>query len=153
MANTKDYEPYAPNAQGLTEVLIDLKSTISSKTVYKVIGFSCVVLENVSQGQAVYCRASDGKAGLAVANSTLDLATVAGFARTAKTTGQTLDVITSGILSTSGLDEGDIYYLSTSPGVITKTPPSTAGQYVTRIGESCSSAQLIIRIEPPILLS
>ena len=35
----------------------------------------------------------------------------------------------------------------------TKTPPSTAGQYVTRIGEACSSAQLIVRIEPPVLLS
>tara|TARA_B100001250_G_C19782628_1_gene782571 strand:- start:703 stop:1164 length:462 start_codon:yes stop_codon:yes gene_type:complete len=153
MSGVNDYEPYAPNAQGLTEVLVDLKSTMADKTVYSLIGFQCVVLENISQGQAIYCRESDGKAGLAVANSTLDLATVAGFARTSKTTGQTLDVITFGILSTSGLDEGDIYYLSTSPGVITKTPTSTAGQYVTRIGEACSSAQLIVRIEPPILLS
>ena len=153
MSGVNDYEPYAPNAQGLTEVLVDLKSTMANKPVYSLIGFQCVVLENISQGQAIYCRASDGKAGLAVANSTLDLATVAGFARTSKTTGQTLDGITFGILSTSGLDEGDIYYLSTSPGVITKTPTSTAGQYVTRIGEACSSAQLIMRIEPPILLS
>ena len=153
MSGVNDYEPYAPNAQGLTEVLVDLKSTIVTKPVYSLIGFQCVVLENISQGQAIYCRASDGKAGLAVSNSTLDLATVAGFARTSKTTGQTLDVITFGILSTSGLDEGDVYYLGTSPGVITNTPPSTAGQYVTRIGEACSSAQLIVRIEPPVLLS
>ena len=152
MASTKDYEPYAPNAQGLTEVLIDFKETLVGKGTSSIIGFKCVVLENISQGQAVYCRASDGKAGLAVANSTLDVATVVGFARTSKTTGQTLDVITAGILSTSGLDEGEVYYLGTSPGGITKTSPSTSGQYITRLGESCNSAQLVVRIEPPILL-
>ena len=152
MASTKDYEPYAPNAQGLTEVLIDFKETLVGRETSSIIGFKCVVLENISQGQEVYCRASDGKAGLAVANSTLDVATVVGFARTAKTTGQTLDVITAGILSTSGLDEGDIYYLGTSPGGITKTPPSTSGQYITRLGEACNSAQLVVRIEPPVLL-
>jgi len=52
------------------------------------------------------------------------------------------------------LDFGDQYYLSAaSAGDIVKTPPSSAGQYISRIGEAGSTGQLIIRVEPPILLS
>ena len=62
--------------------------------------------------------------------------------------------IVRGLLATSGLDEGDEYYLSAaSAGAITKTPPTTASQYLTRIGEAAGSTELIIKLEPPILLS
>ena len=152
MSSTKDYQPYSANAQGFTEVLIDFKKTLEDKSTQDIIGFQSIALENISQGQAVYCRASDGKVGLATCNSTLDLAIVAGFARTAKTTGQTLDVLISGIVSSSGLDAGNIYYLGASPGVVVSTPPSTSGQYLTRVGEANNSSQLIIRLEPPVLL-
>ena len=51
-------------------------------------------------------------------------------------------------LATSGLDAGDDYYLSAaSAGAITKTAPSGSDEYLTRIGESGTSAQLIIKIE------
>jgi hypothetical protein len=54
----------------------------------------------------------------------------------------------------SGLSSGVIYYLSAaSAGAITSTPPSTAGHYVTRVGEAVSSAELIVQLEPPVLLS
>ena len=56
--------------------------------------------------------------------------------------------------SSDKLDFGDQYYLSAaSAGDIVKTPPSSAGQYISRIGEAGSTGQLIIRVEPPILLS
>ena len=154
MASVEALAPYQPNAQGLTEVLIDLKSTMPSQTVFKVTGYKAIAFENVSQGDAVYSRASDGQIGKAIANSTLDKAIVAGVAETTKPAGQEVRVIVSGIVSTSGLDLGDQYYLSAaSAGAIVKTPPSTAGQYISRIGEAGSTGQLIIRAEPPILLS
>ena len=154
MSSVENYIPYAPNAQGLTEAIIDLKSTMPSQTVFKVTGYKAIAFENVSQGDAVYSRASDGQIGKAIANSTLDKAIVAGVAETTKSAGQEVRVIVSGIVSTSGLDLGDQYYLSAaSAGAIVKTPPSTAGQYISRIGEAGSTGQLIIRSEPPILLS
>jgi len=154
MSSVENYIPYSPNAEGFTQALIDFKSTMPSQTVFKVTGYQAVAFENVTQGDAVYSRASDGQVGKAIANDTLDKAIVAGVVETTKLAGQTVKVIVSGIVTTSGLDLGDQYYLSTaSAGAITKTPPSSAGQYITRIGEAGSTGQLIIRVEPPILLS
>ena len=153
MAGVSNYDPYAPNAQGFTEALIDLKSTMAGKTVYSVAGFIATGFEDVVQGEALYSRASDGKVGKAVASSTEDQATVVGFAQTSKLAGQQVRVLIVGVLATSGLDAGDIYYLSAAtPGLITTTPPSTAGQFVTRVGEAASSAELIIQLEPPVQL-
>lgn len=152
-SSSQAYEPYGPNAQSLTEVLIDLKTTITNRTVYDVIGFKSVALETISQGQAVYIRNTDGKIGLAVANSTFDRANVAGFARTSKITGELVDVIVTGVIATTGLDPGDLYYLSGSAGNISTTPPTTAGHYLVRVGEAVNSTQLSINMEPPILLN
>ena len=154
MSSVENYIPYAPNAQGFTEALIDLKSSMGTSSVFKVTGYETIAFENVTQGQALYSRASDGQVGKAIANDTLDKAIVAGVAETTKSAGQTVKVIVAGIVATSGLDLGDQYYLSAaSAGAIVKTPPSSAGQYVSRIGDAGSTGQLIIRIEPPILLS
>ena len=154
MSSVENYIPYSANAEGFTQVLIDLKSTMPSQTVFKVTGYQTTCFEDVVQGQVLYSRASDGQVGKAIASDTLDKATVAGVAETSKSAGQSLKVIVAGIVATSGLDLGDQYYLSAaSAGAIVKTPPSSAGQYVSRIGEAGSTGQLIIRIEPPILLS
>ena len=153
MSGVSNYSPYPPNAQGLTEALIDLKSTIGSATTYSVLGFLAEAAENINQGEAVYCRTSDGKVALAVANGTFDQANVAGFAQTSKLTGQQVRVIVCGLLPTAGLDAGDIYYLSAgTPGTITTTPPSGSGQYVTRVGEAVNGAGLAVQLEPPIKL-
>ena len=152
--SVENYIPYEPNAQGFTEALIDLKSSMGTSSVFKVTGYEAVAFENVVQGQILYSRASDGQIGKAIASSTLDKAIVAGVAETTKNAGQTVKVIVAGIVATSGLDTGDQYYLSAaSAGAIVKTPPSSAGQYISRIGEAGSTGQLIVRIEPPILLS
>ena len=149
-----DNEPYVANDIGLVGALRDLKETMADKQPYSVVGYQCITFENVVQGEALYCRASDGKVGKAIANDTFDKALVAGFAQTTKSTGQSVNVIVRGLLATSGLDEGDEYYLSAaSAGSITKTAPTTASQYLTRIGEAAGSTELIIKLEPPILLS
>ena len=154
MASVEALAPYQPNAQGLTEVLIDLKSTMPSQTVFKVTGYETTCFENVTQGDALYSRASDGQVGNAIASDTFDKACVAGVAETTKPSGQSVRVITAGIVATSGLNAGDQYFLSAaSAGAIVETPPSTAGQYVTRVGEAGSTGQFIVNAERPILLS
>ena len=154
MASVENYIPYQPNAQGLTEVLLDLKSTMPSQVVAKVTGYVTNCFEDVTQGDAVYSRESDGFIGKAQANSTEDKAKVAGFVETTKSSGSEVRVITRGIIATSGLDTGDLYFLSPSTaGAITLTPPSSAGQAVVRLGEAATSTNFAIQIEPPIKLS
>ena len=153
MASVEALAPYQPNAQGLTEVLIDLKSTMPSQTVFKVTGYKTTCFENVTQGDALFSRASDGQVGKAIANDTFDKACVAGIAETTKTAGQSFKVIVAGIVATSGLNTGDQYFLSAaSAGAIVETPPSSAGQYVTRVGEAGSTGQFIIKIESSYLI-
>ena len=93
MADVKDLEPYAGNVEGLVGVLEDLRATMPSAIVFKVTGYNTTAFEDVTQGDALYSRASDGQVGKAIANSSLDQATVAGFAETTKTAGQTVKVI------------------------------------------------------------
>lgn len=154
MSAISNYSPYAPNNEGLTEVLIDLKDTIATVVPYSTIGFRAITIEAVNQGQALYSRASDARVGLAIANSTLEKATVVGFARTTVASGEEVDILVTGVLSTSGLNSGDIYYLSDSGnGSITTVAPSTTGHFVTRVGEAATGSSLIIHLNPSILLS
>lgn len=150
---TMTREPYAPNYRGLVDALIDLKEGFPSFIPFRV-GFDVEVFENVSQGDVVYLRATDGKAGKAIASGTLDQAYVAGFADTTKSTGEIVKVLVTGVEAISGLDAGDHYFLSAATaGLITTTAPSTPGQYVVRVGEAVSTSEISIQLEPPILLS
>ena len=90
MASVEALAPYQPNAQGLTEVLVDLKSTMPSQTVFKVTGYETTCFENVTQGDVLYSRASDGQVGKAIASDTFDKALVAGVAETTKPAGQSV---------------------------------------------------------------
>ena len=154
MSSVKDLEPYAGNAEGLVAVLEDFRATMPNPIVFKVVGYQALTFEDVTQGDALYSRASDGKVGKAVANGTLDQATVAGFAETTVTSGNQVRAIVSGQVAVSQtLDAGDLFFLSpTQSGQIVKTPPSTAGQYVTPVGEAANTNELIIRTKRPILL-
>ena len=154
MSSVENYIPYQANAQGLTEALLDLKSTMPTNTVFKVTGYVTTCIEDVNQGDAVYSRSTDGHVGKAIANATEDKAQVAGFVETTQSSGSEVKVLTRGIIATSGLDTGDLYFLSAaSAGSIVTTPPSSAGQFVTRVGEAGSTGQFIIKVEPPIKLS
>ena len=155
MADVKELQPYAANVEGLVSVLEDFRQTMPNPIVFKVVGYQAEAFENVSQGDAIYSRASDGKVGKAVANGTLDQATVAGFAETTQTAGQIVRVIISGQVAagTQTLDAGDVFFLSAaSAGSITKTPPTTAGHFLTFVGEAANTSELIVRIKRPIQL-
>jgi len=146
-------EPYAPNYRGLVDALIDLKEGFPTRRAGS-LEIDLIAGETLVQGQAVYVSSADGKVYKAIASGTVDQATVLGFAKENKGTGLTITIQVGGVLSVSGLNEGEIYFLSAaSAGSITLTPPSTAGQFVTRVGEAGSTAQLCIKPEVPILLS
>lgn len=150
---TMTRSPYAPNYRGLVDALIDLKDGFPTFVPFRV-GFDAEVFEDVNQGDALYLRASDGKAGKAIASGTLDQAYVVGIADTSKLTGEIVKVLVTGVEAISGLDAGDHYFLSAaSAGDITTTAPSTTGQYVVRVGEAVSTSEFAIQLEPPILLS
>ena len=122
-----NYEPYSQNPEGLVGVLIDLKDTLSSRTVYSVAGFGAEAFEDVAQGDAVYARASDGKVGKASNNGTLDQATCR-FCSNSKISRTEARVLIVGILPKSGLDAGDTHYLGVNGGIVS-TPPSGANKY------------------------
>ena len=154
MADVKDLEPYAANTEGLTGVLTDIVSTMPNPIVFKVVGYVVNTFEDVTQGDVLYARASDGLVGKAIANDTLDKAVVAGIAETTVTQGNQVRVIVTGQVAVStSIDPGDMYFLSAaSAGSLTKTPPTTAGHYVTLVGEAGTTNQIVLKIKRPIQL-
>jgi len=151
---TMTRQPYEPNYRGLVDAVIDVKEGFPTFAPLQV-GFDATAFENVSESDALYMRTSDGQVGKAsAADGTVENATVVGFANTAATANSTVKVIVVGIKTMSGLDAGDLYFLSPSTaGAITLTPPSSAGQAVVRLGEAATTTSFAIQIEPPIKLS
>ena len=151
---TMTRQPYEPNYRGLVDAVIDVKEGFPNFAPLQV-GFDATAFENVSEGEALYMRTSDGQVGKAsAADGTVENATVVGFANADPTANSTVKVIVVGIKTMSGLDAGDLYFLSPSTaGAITLTPPSSAGQAVVRLGEAATTTSLAIQIEPPIKLS
>lgn len=55
--------------------------------------------------------------------------------------------------TTGGLTPGAVYYLSaTTAGLLTETAPTTAGQFVVRVGLALSTTELDISVTAPIKL-
>ena len=149
---TMTRQPYEPNYRGLVDAIIDMKEGFPTFAPSRV-GFDATVFENVSDGDALFMRTSDGQCGLAQADGTADEALVVGFADADASAGSQVKVLVAGLLDNqTGIDPGDIFYLSTTAGAITTTPPSTAGQFVTRVGEGATTTEFSIQLEPPIRL-
>ena len=150
---TMTRQPYASNYRGLVDAVIDLKEGFPTFAPVRV-GFDATTFEAVSDKDALYMRSADGQVGKATAASgSSEAANVVGFADSTKGSGETVKVIVAGIKSMTGLDAGDLYYLSpTTAGAITTTAPSGSGQALTRIGEAGTTTDFSIQIEPPILL-
>ena len=147
-------QPYEPNYRGLVDAVIDLKEGFPTFAPAQVT-FTATAFEAVTEGDALFMRTSDGKVGKAsAANGLLENASVIGFAQISALTDESLQVVVAGLKDISGLDAGDLFFLSpTTAGAITATPPSAAGQAVVRIGEAATATKLSIQIEPPIKLS
>lgn len=152
-AFTMTRQPYEPNYRGLVDAIIDLKEGFPVFAPSRV-GFDATTFEAVTNGAALYMRTSDGRVGLAQADGTADEALVVGFADAAAASGTVVKVLVAGIKTMPiTIDPGDVYFLSTTAGSITTTAPSSAGQYVTRVGEGATVTDFSIQLEPPVLLS
>ena len=150
---TMTRQPYAPNTRGLVDAVIDLKEGFPTFSPIRV-GFDATTFEAVSNKDALYMRSADGQVGKATAASgSSEAANVVGFADSDKGSNETVKVIVVGIKTMSGLDPGDLYYLSPSTaGAITTTAPTGSGQAVTRLGEAATATDFSVQVEPPILL-
>ena len=151
---TMTRSPYEPNFRGLIDAIIDLKEGFPTFAPLQV-GFDATSFEAVSENDALFIRTSDGKVGKAsAADGTLENANVVGFARESANINSTVKVIVIGLKTMSGLNAGDLHFLSPSTaGAITTTAPSSSGQAVVRLGESVSTTEFAIQPEPPILLA
>jgi len=150
---TMTRSPYSPNYRGLVDAVVDLKEGFPTFSPIRV-GFDATTFEAVSDKDALYMRSADGQVGKATASSgSSEAANVVGFADSSKGSSETVKVVVVGIKTMSGLDAGDLYYLSpTTAGAITTTAPSGSGQAVTRVGEAATATDFSIQVEPPILL-
>lgn len=112
-------------------------------------------------GTPVYSSAADtiDKARANAAGTSL----VIGVVTASVLPGASVDVATSGAIvattgqwdtvagTTGGLVFNTIYYLdASSPGKLTSTAPSGAGQFVVQVGVAVSTTTLVVSREPPI---
>tara|TARA_Y100001937_G_scaffold111155_1_gene157471 strand:+ start:51 stop:578 length:528 start_codon:yes stop_codon:yes gene_type:complete len=150
---TMSRSPYENNFRGLVDALIDFKEGFPTFAPLQV-GFNATAFQDVSNGDALFMRTSDGQVGKAIAaDGTVENATVVGFANDSVSANDTVKVVVAGLKTLSSLDPGDLFFLSDSTaGAITKTPPSGSGKAITRVGEASTATDLAIHIEPPILL-
>ena len=150
---TMTRSPYENNMRGLVDALIDFKEGFPTFAPLQV-GFNATAFQDVTDGDALYMRTSDGQVGKAsAADGTIENATVVGFANATVSANDTVKVVVTGLKTISSLNAGDLFFLSDSTaGAITATPPSGAGKAVTRVGEASTVNDLAIHIEPPILL-
>ena len=136
---TMTRQPYEPNYRGLVDAIIDVKDGFPVFSPTRV-GFDVTAFESVSDGDAVYMRSSDGQVGKASA--------------AAASAGNDVKVLVAGMKTMSGIDPGDLYFLSpTTAGAITTTAPTGSGQAVTRVGEGATSTSFSIYVEPPVKLA
>ncbi len=150
---TMTRSPYTNNFRGLVDALLDLKEGFPTFAPLQV-GFNATVFQDVTDGDALFMRTSDGQVGKAsAADGTLENATVIGFANSTVSANSSVKVIVVGLKTLSSLNPGDLFFLSDStPGAITTTPPSGTGKAVTRVGEASTATDFAIHIEPPVLL-
>ena len=94
---TMTREPYEPNYRGLVDAVIDLKEGFPTFAPLQV-GFDATAFENVSEGDALYMRTSDGQVGKASASNGLqENAQVVGFANADASANATVKVIVIGL--------------------------------------------------------
>ena len=147
-------QPYAPNYRGLVDAVVDLKEGFPTFSPIRV-GFDATTFEAVTDKDALYMRSADGQVVKATAASgSSEACQVIGLANSTEISGATVKVVVVGVKDMTGLDAGDLYYLSpTTAGAITTTPPSGSGQAVVHLGEGSTATEFAIQIEPPILLA
>lgn len=119
---------------------------------------------SIAIGQAVYANSS-GNVNLAQADAAGTVEVLGLVSEETITAAASGDIQTDGVIAateaqwdtvtgqTGGLTPGSVYFLDAgSAGGLTTTAPSTAGQYVVRVGRAISATQMEISMTQPILL-
>ena len=96
--------------------------------------------ENITSGNVVYVKASDGKAYVSDTGNAADTR-ADGFALNSPSSGSDVNIQTGGRYVTSGLTDKDEYFLGASGAISTTTSP-------VRIGIALSTTELWIDIPP-----
>jgi len=102
--------------------------------------------EGITLGQPLYIKQSDSKAYRAF-NTTVEAATVVGFALNTVTTGQTVYIQTGGEVPAIGTAAGIVYYLGSTAGSITSTQPvmNSSGTIPVKLGLGHTLQSLIFQ--------
>ena len=88
--------PYANNFRGLVDALLDLKEGFPTFAPLQV-GFNATAFQDVTDGDALFMRTSDGQVGKAsAADGTLENATVIGFANSTVSANSSVKVVVVG---------------------------------------------------------
>jgi hypothetical protein len=114
---------------------------------------SIVTSENLSAGDFVNVYNNGGTFTARKADATTDGKTATGFVLTAATAPAAVDVYFEGVNNQrSGLTAGR-YYLDTTAGGITATPPSGAGNVVQYVGTAISATEITFEPSDGVVLS
>lgn len=110
--------------------------------------------ENLSAGDFVNIYNATGTTKVRKADATTNGKEANGFVLDAATLGESVLVYFEGRnTQLTGLTGGEIYFLSTTAGSVTDTPPSTAGNVVQRVGRAISATELSFESTQPIVVA
>ena len=113
-----------------------------------------VASENLAAGDLVNVWNDSGTAKARKADATVAGKEANGFVLAAVTLGQNATVYFDGTdTQLSGLTPGAVYYLATTAGGVTTTPPSGSGNVVQRVGRALSATELTFEPGEPITLA
>ncbi len=113
------------------------------------IGAETVVLaasENLAENDVVNIFDDSGTTKCRKADATDATKPAHGYVKAAVTSGSNATVYTDGYLPGTGLTVGSKYFLSTTPGEVTTTPPASTGNILQKIGVAVSTTA--IKFEP-----
>jgi hypothetical protein len=110
--------------------------------------------ENLAAGDKVNIWNDAGTAKVRKADATVAGKEANGFVLSAVTLGNNATVYFDGTnTQLAGLTPGAVYYLATTAGGITTTPPSGSGNVVQRVGRALSATELTFEPGEPITLA
>ena len=110
--------------------------------------------ENLAAGDKVNIWNDGGTAKARKADATVAGKEANGFVLAAVTSGANATVYFDGTnTQLSGLTPGAVYYLATTAGGVTTTPPSGSGNVVQRVGRALSATELTFEPGEPVTLA
>jgi hypothetical protein len=114
-----------------------------------------IASENLSAGNFINKWNDSGTAKVRKADATTEGKQADGFVLVAVTIGNPVVVYSIGQINNqlSGLTVGTQYYLNTTPGGVTITPPATPGNIVQKLGTTSSATEMLFDPYDPVVVT